>query len=71
MLILQVRRLKKLLYEFANEIFFEEKALRKKSTKEKSLTRSLQSPFIMASRISKNILAENPNELCNRLNLLL
>ena len=39
----------KLLYEFAKELFFDERALGKKSTRNKSLIRLFKSPGLMVS----------------------
>ena len=63
---------RKLVYEFAKEMNFNIKQKGNKSERDKSIIRLLKSPAIMASGISKTIfLAENPNELCDRLRLLL
>ena len=63
---------KKLMYDFAKEMNFDLKALGKKSTRDKTLIKLLKSPAILASGISKTIfLSSDPNELCDRLNLLL
>ena len=65
---------KKLMYDFAKEMKFDQKALGKKSTRDRTLINSLKSPGLMvsASGVSKTIfLSSDPNELCDRLNLLL
>ena len=62
---------KKLMFEFAKEMFFDEKALCNKRTRDKSLKRLLHFSAIMASGISTIFLPENPNELCDRIKLLL
>ena len=65
---------KKLMYVFAKETNFDLKALGKKSTRDKTLIKLLESPgsIVSASGVSKNIfLASDPNELCDRLKLLL
>ena len=62
---------KKLMFDFAKEMYFDEKALGKKTTDEKSLTKMLNSPAIVASRISTIFSPENSNELFDRLKLLL
>ena len=63
---------RKLIYEFAKEMNFNTRQKGNKSERDKSIKRLLNSPAIMASGISKTIfLSENPNELCDRLRLLL
>ena len=65
---------KKLMYDFAKEMNFDLKALGKKSTRDKALIKLLKSPglVVSASGISKRIfLSSDPDELCNRLKLLL
>ena len=62
---------KKLMYDFAKEMHFDTKALGKKSTRDKTLIKLLKSPAIMASRVTTIFLSENPDELCDRLKLLL
>ena len=59
------------MFQFATEIYFDLKALGNKSIGDKSLTRLPQSPAIMASGISTIFSQGNPNEICDRLNLLL
>ena len=63
---------KKLIYEFAKEINYDTKSTGRPSTRHTSIIKILESPAIMASGISKTIiLSSDPNELCNRLKLLL
>ena len=63
---------KKLMYDFAKEMNFDMKAQGNKSTRDGTLIKILKSPAIMASGVSKTIfLSSDPNELCDRLKLLL
>ena len=65
---------KKLMYDFAKEMHFDPKALDKKSVRDRKLIKLLNSPgsMVSASGISKTIfLPSDPNELCDRLRLLL
>ena len=63
---------KKLMYDFAKEMHFDERRLGNKSTRDRTLINLLNSPAIMASGITKTIfLSSDPNELCDRLKLLL
>ena len=64
---------KKLMYDFAKEMHFDERAVGNKSTRDRTLKKLLKSPGLMvsASGIATIFLSENPNELCDRLNLLL
>ena len=63
---------KKLMYDFAKELHFDLKAQGSKSTRDRTLLKLLKSPTIMASGVSKTIfLSSDPDELCNRLKLLL
>ena len=65
---------KKLMYDFAKEMNFDLKAVGKKSTRDKTLIKLLKSPglIVSASGITKTIfLSSDPDELCNRLKLLL
>ena len=65
---------RKLMYEFAKEMHFDERRVGNKSTRDRTLIELLNSPGLMvsASGISKTIfLSSDPNELCNRLKLLL
>ena len=65
---------KKLMYDFAKEMNFDQKAIGKKSTRDKTLIKLLKSPGLMvsASGVSKTIfLSSDPDELCDILKLLL
>ena len=63
---------KKLLYDFAKEMHFDLNAPGNKSTRDRKLIKLLKSPAIMASGVLKTIfLSSDPNELCDRLKLLL
>ena len=65
---------KKLMYDFAKEMHFDTKAQGNKSTRDRTLIKLLKSPGLMvsASGVSKTIfLSSDPNELCDRLRLLL
>ena len=65
---------KKLMYEFAKEMYFDERRVGNKSTRDETLIELLNSPGLMvsASGISKTIfVSSDPNELCDRLKLLL
>ena len=65
---------KKLMYDFAKEMHFDPKASGNKSTRDRKLIKLLNSPGVMvsASGVSKTIfLSSDPNELCDRLKLLL
>ena len=62
---------RKLTYEFAKEMNFNIKQKGKKSDRDKSIVRLLESPAIMASGVTTIFLSENPDELCDRLKLLL
>ena len=60
------------MYGFVKEMHFDTKALGNKSTRDRTLIKLLISPAIMASGVSKTIfLSSDPNELCDRLKLLL
>ena len=70
------------MFNFAKEMSFYEKASGNKSTRDKSFTRLLQSPAIMAGSLSKKpsakpketktrLLFSNHNDLCHRLKPLL
>ena len=60
------------MYDFAKEMHFDERRVGNRSTRDKTLIKLLNSPAIMASGISKTIiLSSDPNELCDRLRLLL
>ena len=65
---------KKLMYDFAKEMHFDMKTPGRKSTRDNTLITLLKSPGLMvsASGVSKTIfLSTDPDELCNRLKLLL
>ena len=63
---------KKLIYEFAKEMNYDTKSTGRPSIRHSSIIKILESPAIMASGISKTIiLSSDPNELCDRLKLLL
>ena len=65
---------KKLMYDFAKEMHFDAKAQGNKSTRDRTLIKLLKTPGLMvsASGVSKTIfLSSDPNELCDRLKLLL
>ena len=63
---------KKLIYEFAKEMNYDTKSTGRPSTRHTSIIKILESPAIMASGISKTIvLYSDPDELCDRLKLLL
>ena len=63
---------KKLMYDFAKEKHFDTKTLGNKSTRDRTLIKLLKSAAIIASGVSKAIfLSSDPNELCDRLKLLL
>ena len=65
---------KKLMYDFAKEMHFDPRASGNKSTRDKTLIKLLNSPglIVSASGVSKTIfLSSDPDELCDRLKLLL
>ena len=65
---------KKLMYDFGKEINFDLKAVGKKSTRDGTLIKLLESPglVVSASGVSKTtFLSSDPDELCDRLKLLL
>ena len=63
---------KKLIYEFAKEMNYDTKSTGRPSTRHTSFIKIVESPAILASGISKTIiLSSDPNELCDRLRLLL
>ena len=63
---------RKLIYEFAKEMNLNIRQKGNKSDRDKSIVRLLKSPAIMPSGVSKTIfLPSDPDELCNRLKLLL
>ena len=57
--------------DFAKEMNFDVRGQGRKSTRERTLIKLLKSPAIMASGISTIFLSSDPNELCDRLKLLL
>ena len=61
----------KLIYEFGKEMNFKIKQEGQKSDRDRSLIKLLKSPAIMALPISTIFLPSDPDELCNRLKLLL
>ena len=63
---------KKLMYNFAKEMHFDERRVGNNSTRDNTLIKLLNSPAIIASGVSKTIfLSSDPNELCDRLRILL
>ena len=72
-----------IMYDFAKEMYFDERAPGNKSTRDRSLIRLLKSPGIIVSGSGvpsshkKNLsekqdfLSSNPNELCDRVKFLL
>ena len=65
---------KKLIYDFAKEMHFDTKASGNKSIRDRKLIKLLNSPglIVSASGVSKTIfLSSDPNELCDRLKLIL
>ena len=63
---------KKLIYEFAKEMNYGINNTGRPSVRHNSMIRLLGQPAIMASGFSKTIiLSSDPNELCDRLKLLL
>ena len=65
---------RKLMYDFAKEMHFDERNVGNKSVRDRKLIKLLNSPGLMvsASGVSKTIfLSSNPNEICDRLKLLL
>ena len=63
---------KKLIYEFAKEMNYDINRTGRPSVRHNSMIRLLDQPAIMASGFSKTIiLSSDPNELCDRLKLLL
>ena len=59
------------MYDFAKEMHFDERHVGNKYTRDKTLIKILNSPTIMASGVTTIFLSENPDELCNRMKLLL
>ena len=63
---------KKLIYEFAKEMNYDTKSTGRPSIRHNSIIKTLDSPAIMASGISKTtFLSSDADELCERLKLLL
>ena len=63
---------KKLIYQFAKEMKYDTKSMGRPSVRHNSMAKLLDQPAIMASGFSKTIiLSSDPNELCDRLKLLL
>ena len=62
---------KKIMYDFAKEMNFDMKAQGNKSTRDRTLIKLIKSPAIMASGVTTIFLSSDPNELCDRLKLLL
>ena len=63
---------RKLIYEFAKEMNYDTKSTGRPGVRHNSMARLLDQPAIMASGFSKTIiLSSDPNELCDRLKLLL
>ena len=65
---------KNVMFDFAKEMKFDTKAVGNKSTRDRTLIKLLNSPGLMvsASGVSKTIfLSSDPNELCDRIKLLL
>ena len=66
------QQVRKIIYEFAKEMNYYTKSTGRPSVRHNSMVRLLDQPAIMASGISKTIiLSSDPNELCDRLKLLL
>ena len=63
---------KKLIYEFSTEMNYDTKNTGRPSIRHSSIIKILESPAIMASGISRTIiLSSDPNELCDRLKIIL
>ena len=65
---------KKIMYDFAKEKNFDTRAQGNKSTRDRTLIKFLELPGLMvsASSVSKTqFLSSDPDELCNKLKLLL
>ena len=62
---------RKIIYEFAKEMNYDIKSTGRPSVRHNSMIRLLDSPAIMASGVTTIFLSENPDELCDRLKLLL
>ena len=62
------------MYDFAKEMYFDERRVGNKSTRDRNLIKLLNPPGLMvsASGVSKTkFLSSDPDELCNRIRLLL
>ena len=62
---------KKLIYEFAKETNYDTKSTGRPSTRHTSILKILESPAFLASGISTIFLSSDPDELCDRLKLIL
>ena len=62
---------KKLMYDFAKEMHFDQNAPGNKSTRDRKLIKLLKSSAVMASGVTTIFVSENADELCDRLKLLL
>ena len=63
---------KKIMYDFATEMHFDERRIGNKSTRDRTLIELPNSPAIMASGVSKTMfLSSDLDEFCDRLKLLL
>ena len=63
---------RKIIYEFAKKMKYDVKSTGRPGVRHSSMIRLLESPAIMASGISRTIiLSSNPDELCDRLKLLI
>ena len=62
---------KKLIYEFAEEMNYDTRSVGRPSVGHNSIVKILDSPAIMASGVTTIFLSENPDELCDRLRLML
>ena len=59
------------MFDFAREMYFDERAPRKKNMRERSRMRLLKSPAIVISGILTILLPENPIEICDGVKILL
>ena len=66
-----INKIENFFYEFGKEMKFDIKQKGRKSDPDRSIIRLLKPPAIMASGISTIILPSDPDELCNRIKLLL
>ena len=57
--------------DFAKEMHIDVRGQGRKSTRDRTLIKLLKSPAIMATGVSTKFLSSNPDELCNRIKLLL